>query len=1043
MNIYEKEIIDNSENNKLSDYIISYLKEKPETSIDIATPYFDIKAFMMVKDYLKNVKRFRLLLGKPIELTKEETTLGEELLKMIKEEVENFELTIENESGVKSFIEFLKKDNVEIRLFKGFLHGKAIIFDDLVIIGSSNFTQAGLTREGELNSVSRKSYAEYARKEWFEKFWEKSEDFKNKLIEELEISRFGSKVYTPYEVFIKAIYELQKNEIRTKDQEDKYKIPSKVELTEFQEDAIPRIYSRLNKYGGVLIADSVGLGKTWIAKKLIEDFGFYKRKPYLVICPAQLRESLWIEELKDLVLAENIISHEELSLSDFLERVKKAIGKNKIGDIQLIVVDESHNFRNPYSKKWENFFKLYETIVKDGGSPKIVFLTATPINNTIWDLYWQIALLVGMRDNAFMKENITSLFKFFKEVEKKDEPSLLGELLNEISIRRTRDYIIKNYPNATINGKPIKFPKRNLENITYSLDETYRGMFKEIANIITEKLTMACYKILEYKKGGRTKEEEEELRRMDALTGILKTIFLKRFESSVEAFRISIKKQIDFLSILRNYLENGKYILKKDYNKIIEKYIMKADEELADFEEEEMKNYLKDINLEEYDKEKLFKDIESDIKYLEKILKKVEEIDPSKDEKLNKVKEYLLKLHKEGPIIIFTYYEDSLNYIYNQLINSEEFKKLELRIEKISGSTNIAEREEIRKEFLNKNIHILISTDVLSEGMNLQAGKIIINYDLHWNPVRMIQRAGRIDRIGSPYDEIFIFNVFPDKELEELLRLVEILQEKIRNIDESIGLDQKILGEKINPKVFGIIRRIVKKDTKVLEELEEDSFGGGELIYQPLREFINKMGIEAIERIPFGIHSGLKKNMLTGIFFYYKYKNEYDFWYLYDLNNKKFIKNKIEIIKHISCSPNEKTVIPDFFNQVYEINKMVIEDIKKTYMEIQQKLLESRPDTVRDKIIREIDIAIEGQDSSQILDKLKEIREKLRSISLTKVRKRELRKVWKEYKKEKNFEKFVEKLQNFVRDIPIKEEKIKLEEFDPKNLKLVVIDFIS
>lgn len=1048
MNIYEKEIIDNSEGNKLLDYIISYLKTKPETSIDIATPYFDIKAFIRVKDYLKNVKRFRLLLGKPIEVTTKEITLGEELLKMIREEVESFELKKENEESIKNFIEFLKKDNVEVRLYKGFLHGKAIIFDDLVIVGSSNFTEAGLTREGELNSISRKSYAEYARKEWFEKFWAKSEDFKNKLIEELENSRFGDKEYSPYEIFIKAIYELQKNDIKAKSENEKYGIPSKVELTEFQEDAIPRIYSRLEKYGGILIADSVGLGKTWIAKKIIEDFGFYRRKSYLVICPAQLRDSLWRKELKDLLLAENIISHEELSSSDFFNKIGRVIGKDNLKNIELIVVDESHNFRNPYSNRWENFLRLYEAVRKNGGNPKIVFLTATPINNTIWDLYWQIILLVGMREDAFIKANIPNLLQFFKEVEKSGDFSILSDLLNEISIRRTRDYIVKNYPNATINGKPIKFPKRILKNIRYDLNKTYRGMFKEISKYITEGLTMASYRILEYKKGTRTRDEEMEIRRMNALTGILRTILLKRFESSVEAFRISIKNQILFLEKLREYLKEGKYISKKDYNKIFGRYLTSLDEETIKFEEEELNKALKEINLNEFDKEKLFEDIEKDIKTLNKIYNKVEKITPDKDEKLNTVKKHLLELSKIGQTIIFTYYEDTLNYIYRQVVNSKEFK--ELRIEKISGSTPINERERIVSDFLNRKINILISTDVLSEGMNLQSGKIVLNYDLHWNPIVMIQRAGRIDRIGSPYDEIFVYNVFPDKELDELLRLVEILQEKIRNIDESIGLDQRILGEKIHPKVFGIIRRIVRGDSRVFEDLEEISFGGGEIFYQPLRKFINEKGIEAIEKIPYGVHSGLKKGKIRGIFFYYKYKDDYDFWYLYDLEKNKFIINKTEIIKYISCSPEEKRVIPDFFNMVYEINQKVVDDIERTYVNIQQRKFESLEKFSMNKstkfivdMIREIDVMKRRMEDYEMINKLNEIKEKLMNISISKSRIRKLRKMWKEYIKNEEFQEFINKLYEFLENVVIKKEEVKLEEFDKKHLKLVVVDFIS
>ncbi|MCD6371831.1 MAG: hypothetical protein J7L39_03890, partial [Candidatus Aenigmarchaeota archaeon] len=899
------QIIDN-ERIKLVDFLVNLLKDNPNTNLDIATAFFNVKAFEMVKDYVKGVKRFRLLLGKAPEI-KSDKTLGEELLRIIKEEVEGLELSKENEDNVKTFIEFLKRPNVEVRIYdKQFLHGKTFIFDNAVVIGSSNFTPAGLTHNTELNTWLQEAQAEYVRKNWFEKFWEDAKDFKKELIELLEASRFGSREYTPYEVFIKVIYELQKEDIKEQEmlEERDGVIPSKVELSEFQEDAVVRIKSRLRKYGGVIIADSVGLGKTWITKKIIEEFGFYKRKNFLVICPAQLRR-MWSEEIKSMMLPANVMSLEELASENFLKKAME-ITSGHLEDVELVVVDESHNLRNPLSNRWENFYTLvWEHIAKKNKRLYIMFLTATPINNTIWDLYWQIMLIVGMDRTAFIREGIPDLFKFFKKVDAAGDATLLNDLLNEISIRRTRDYIKKNYPNATIKGKKITFPERILENIDYKLDEAYNGMYKRIAKTIAEELTMACYQLLKYKKVEKlTPEEEWELNRMIALSGILKTIFLKRLESSVEAFRISIRTHIHFLQKLKEYMKKGKLLTKPAFNK----YIMHLDEEIEKFEDK-----LQTFNAEEYKIEELFSDIDKDIEILEEVLDSVEKITPEKDAKLNIVKKKLLELSERGQIILFTYYEDTLNYIWKQLQSSKEFKKL--RIEKISGSTSTRERIRIEKELSERNIDILLSTDVLSEGTNLQSAQIVINYDLHWNPMRMLQRAGRIDRIGSPYEKIFVCNVFPEDELESLLRLVHILQTKITKIDEAIGLDQRILGEEIHPKVFGIIRRIRMRDTKILDELDEMTFGGGEKFYQPIKDFIKRQGLEElkrIEKIPYGIYSGLKKGRIRGIFFYFKYLDVFHFWYLYDIERKNFLTNKSEIIDFISCSPNEKRVIPEF-----------------------------------------------------------------------------------------------------------------------------------
>src|SRR4030042_5220558 len=285
-----KKIIDNSDV-KLSTFLNDVLQEIPNTQFDIATAFFNIQAFALIKDNIQEVKGFRLLLGRAPEI-RSETTLGDVLLKMIREEVEGFDLSKEKDSLVKEAIEFLNKGNVQVRLYdKEFLHGKAYIFDKLVIVGSSNFTPAGLTHNTELNSVSLEAEAEYVKTHWFEKFWNEAVDFKAELIGLLEASRFGTKEYSPYEVYIKSLFELQKEDIKEEGEvkETEFRPSSKVNLAEFQEEAVRRLFTRLKKYRACMVADSVGLGKTWIAKRVVEEFGFYKRRRFLIICPAQLR----------------------------------------------------------------------------------------------------------------------------------------------------------------------------------------------------------------------------------------------------------------------------------------------------------------------------------------------------------------------------------------------------------------------------------------------------------------------------------------------------------------------------------------------------------------------------------------------------------------------------------------------------------------------------------------------------------------------------------------------------------------------------------
>jgi superfamily II DNA or RNA helicase len=1043
-----KKIIDNSDVT-LSAFLNSVLTEIPNTNFDISTAFFNLQAYAYVKDNIRGVNRFRLLLGKAPEIRNDDT-LGDVLFRMIRDEVESFDLSKEKDSLVKDFIAFLNKENVEVRLYdKEFLHGKTYIFDQLVIVGSSNFTAAGLTRNTELNSVSLESEAQYVRTNWFEKFWHEAEDFKEDLIKLLESSRFGSKEYTPYEVYIKSLFELQKEDIKAEGEvkETEFRPSSKVNLAEFQEDAVRRIFTRLKKYRACMVADSVGLGKTWIAKRIVEEFGFYKRRRFLIICPAQLR-GMWKDAVKDLILAESILSQEELASLDFMDKAKQAVGGG-LDEVSLIVIDESHNFRNPLSNRWENLFTLLvDHIAKGKEKPYILFLTATPINNTIWDLYWQVMILILMDQRVFLKEGISDILKFFKDIDKQGDPTLLNDLMNEISIRRTRDYIKQNYPDAEINGSKIIFPERILENVEYNLDKAYQGLYSDISQTISEKLTMAYYRILEYKKVERLSTAEEmALGRMIALDGIFRTILLKRLESSVEAFRKSVANHVKFLERLKAYLEKGKLLTKQTYYK----YVSNLDEETS----EQYFDELEDINIDDYRKEELIGDIEKDVMLFNEMGEKVGAINAEADAKLKELKKRLLGLSKQGQTVLFTYYADTLDYIHKNVSEDPSFSKI--RIEKISGRIASAKRRsEIVDNFMSGKIDILMSTDVLSEGMNLQKARYLINYDLHWNPTRMIQRAGRIDRIGSPFNEIYVYNFFPEKELEDLLRLVNILQNKIRNIDNSIGLDTTVLGEEVNPKVFGIIRKIREKNEEVFEELEREVFGGGEKFYQPLMDYLKAKAAKELESIPLGIFSGLKKE-IKGIFFYYRYGDDFHFWYLYDLSTQEMIKNKTKILDFIACPPDEARVIPDFFDRVYELNKEIVKDIEATYKEVEQResvdptlgeLTSDKSKKFVSSIIREMDLRLDEYlldfpEDKEVEKIWEETKERLLSVSLTKKRLQNLRAVWRDYKNgHKNWKRLLQDLLEFLEG-KISIERDEIEPYDPSLLKLITIDFIS
>ena len=1046
----ESLIIDNDKL-KLSEELNKILAE--QKNLDIATAFFNIQGFCLIKESLTGCTHFRLLLGVTPQSGEEKPDffIPEQIYKQsIRVDLEETPFEKAQKDTTVDLINFLAKSSVEVRLYdKGFLHGKVYIFDKLAILGSSNFTYSGFTSNTELNAVLDEAHTRYIREEWFQKIWDRSVDFKQQFISIFDESKFGTKEYSPYSIFIKALFELQKDDIEFEYETPTALPPSEVNLANFQDDAVRRIYSRLELYNGVLIADSVGLGKTWIAKKVIEDFGFYRRRRFAVVCPASVDETLWRPALKEIGLSESIIHQEELGRLDYdYDQLQSKLGF-KLEEIALFVIDESHNFRNPLSNRYEGLYTFIEKASKHQ-TPKILLLTATPMNNTYWDLYFQLQLIAHNDNRIFLKEGIFDLEKQFRKADK-GNITHISDILQVIAIRRTRQYIQNNYADAKFkdekdNWVKISFPKRELKEITYSLDATYQGLYHNIADKIEKGLTLAYYRLEDYRVVG--KKDSMELGRMQALGGILQIILLKRLESSVEAFRRSIQTQIDFLETFKQFFAQGKILRKKYYNKYlvyIEEGLDSADDIMA-----ELENNLELIKLNEYNIDQFYTDLDKDIQIFESIKALVSPIIETKDAKLEALKNKILEIKDEGKILIFSFYSDTIDYLFEGLNKDNGFQsKFNKKIAKVTGSFPMHRRKAIIDEFLNSDTDLLFSTDILSEGQNLQKARIVINYDLHWNPVRMIQRAGRIDRIGSPFNKIYIHNFYPEQELESLLELVKILQNKISMINDTIGLDSSVMGEVINPKVFGIIRDLrstEEKKEETLKILEEQQFGGGELFWQPLKDF----GLDNLksycESLPHGIQSGIKKGF-RGVFFYYKYDETFHLWLLYDITNKDFITNKTEIVNFISCSVDESRVMPEEID-IFEIHKKVRDEIEKFFSEglitTQIRTTHGRVEKFLADMRDELDmIRAEFPDvNDQLREKISCYISSINNIALTKKRMQILRRIWRDYKNSNNWHVLISKLGLFLEDKTIIETP-EAKPFDEMKLKLICVDYIS
>ncbi|MGE5658457.1 MAG: helicase-related protein [Actinomycetota bacterium] len=976
--------IDNSQHT-LEAVLTDLIKDDRQLVLDIATGFFRIEAWLRLEDAMNQLTRLRLLIGRDPTIRPAESDridLVKYLRRVIQQQLEKEPFNSRYKHQIDRAIAYFQQDHIQMRLFGAvgeksqFLHAKAYIFDRYSIVGSSNFTPSGLEGNSELNVVNKiEAIARDLRENWFERFWDDPSvdlDYKSKFIDALNASKFGSKAYTPYQVFLKALYELFKEESLIGEGDR-----ASVELASFQQEGFARAVRLINKHGGCIVADAVGLGKTYIGLRVLEHYLIKDRKPgkvprALVLCPAQLRDLVWNKKLDEFGIKTDVISHEEISRNGFDIR--------RYSSHDLIVIDESHNFRNSATNRYQNLQKL---INSGNRQKKLVLLTATPINNSVFDLYHQVLLLARGQNTYYRTDGISNLKTYFKALSQgKIE---ITNLLFETMVRRSRQDVMRRQDageEIRISGKLIHFPERKLDKFTYNFEASFSGLYLKIANLIDD-LNLAPYNIKAFKKR-KAKEDENEVKRNKALVALQKALYLKRLESGLVAFKNSIRTQFQFQSkFYQTLTDENKLLDSKNFRKLIlaledeeEEELHSATEIIARLEEIDAKQYSIDI---------LKAQIETDLTILGDILTMLSTIETSVesgidyDRKLVAFKKLLLDNLKGKKILVFSYFKDTAEYLHKALTDDSQWLEQMTTSERlpviklITGKTPSKQRKEMVSRFAPKANHeteqdlqqllddpidILICTDVLSEGQNLQDAGVLVNYDLHWNPVRMIQRAGRIDRLGTDYDELYIYNCFPEEGLEELLGLVKRLQERIATIDREVGLDASVLGEVISEKSLEELFRLKRASTEaekqaILEELEQASdLISLDEMRLPLLEYIQRKTAEEVEDIPLGIHSTRyfhiphKDFADGGVFFAFKAGDNH-YWHFYprisDVISSDFtraITDKRKIFNWIKCQesdfpPPDQLPPAQFNNMIFPVLESAVNNLMEIFKQQQ------------------------------------------------------------------------------------------------------------
>lgn len=985
-------LIDNSlPQYELRTLISGLLKDNRFSEVAIATGYWDLPGMVDIYEELSsflsrpNVK-FRLLLGeepnvKAYQVKSPEPPDPNFPHRYLKKDLEELELKPEFQKVIDLIQDHLPKDGVDssklqIRVYKeNFLHAKCYIFGSekenaVGIVGSSNFTRQGLSGNLELNTIEyNNATVNYQRlaieqhpshRSWFESIWANSEDWNRKFNTEIfGLSKFGKLSYSPYEIYIRILYELYGDDIeieeRTKHEEV---FERKNTLTVFQQESVRKALNRLNdkKIGMCLIGDSVGLGKSYIARDIIERIGYYERKNVMIICPASLRND-WQKHVDELNVNAMIYSITEFANDTSFEQIQHDLIRRKFHSkdesaIHLLMIDESHNLKTQGSKSFQNLLQVITDRKFCNDLPKVLMLSATPVNNGVKDLANQILLAKGGNERFFAHFGIENLLSLFgqtqREFKKSDSEEAFGELypiLNKIMVKRTKHQVKKDFPDALLNGKQIIFPEERLVNELYELDnrairksisdalsdlekenealydsftldltekqeaqEEVQGVIEFFSSFTTEKkkrinqaefesifhfidraiktLKLTPYSYLS-EKLDRTEHEEIQANARKNLTGVMKVTMFKSFDSSICTFKKRIEKYETYLTNFEElFFKHSKVVRPEIIQKALNRYSEETDEdalglileEVELFKERELRKKERDsayriqqpetnVDLKTFNTERLRKFIQQDKDVIKVINRVLVEIKP--DTKLEKLKNLLRNL-KGQKVLIFSYFATTVDYIRENLtpefLNEIGLDKDQLAFLKskngkektgfVQRFSPIAQRQTIIDGKINgkPELQILISTDVLSEGQNLQDCGTIINYDLHWNPVKMIQRNGRINRLGSTFNEVKIHNFLPEGQLERFLKLIKRLQDKIRIIGGSVGIDSSILGEQITDRQFGLLEDIYSNNTErqkqAIEDLErENDLAFDEVFENDLREWIRRASDEEKEFI--------------------------------------------------------------------------------------------------------------------------------------------------------------------------------------------------
>ena len=830
--------------------------------------YFRSSGYFALQPHLQNIKDIKILVGinvdqmfaeaqrKGIMYFGDETKTKDEFLKWFIQDIKEAKYSEQVEKGVLQFINDLMDGKIEVRAHNSkAIHAKFYLFlpehhtthsDGWVIMGSSNLTEAGLgikkSPNYELN-IALKDYddVEFTKKE-FIALWEQSTPILPADIQQFKQKTHIGQTFTPYELYIKFLIEYFGKNIDY-DPDTVGDLPKTYKKLSYQIDAVNQGFQMLIEHNGFFLADVVGLGKTVVAAMIAKRFlianGSLNTK-ILVVYPPALEKN-W----KNTFRLFGIDRHTKFITNGRLEKIVNGDDLNYWAkeDYDLILVDEAHRYRNHTSTMFGNLQRICKAPrngegLVHGTKKKVMLISATPLNNRPQDLYYQLLLFQDARRSTLPVTNLQSFFgpiiREYREIMQADTPNierireLYGvireKIISQITVRRTRRDL-KNYPKYIddLKAQGIEFPEIAAPKPKlYELNSKLSKLFYHTVFYLTDtdKINYYRYQAIAYLKPElRENQYEQAVLVSQSLAGIMKTLMIKRLESSFKAFKISLQNLSTATSRMIEMFDKGKVLIAPDLrvNDLMEK----------GFSIEDLEAMIMEMNIENprnnvftpEDFDSTFIDgLRKDNSLLKELIKEwanIEE-DPKLDAFFKVLNDELLNssINPTGQLVIFTESTDTANYLQEKVeehlktkvlnISSDNRSKLFETIQENFDANYIGERKS--------DFKILITTDVLAEGVNLHRCNVIVNYDTPWNATRLMQRIGRVNRIGSVAGVIYNYNFYPSQQGDDEIKLYSNALVKLQGFHTAFGEDAQIYTHEEMLEQFELFKEGLKDD---------------------------------------------------------------------------------------------------------------------------------------------------------------------------------------------------------------------------------------